>query len=129
MCQIEELQDFTLNDRLKSFAGTVTYRNQFHVDNVSAQSWLNLGRLHCVSELEVNGVPLGQRWYGDHLYEISTAIHPGTNYLSIKLVTTLGNYMKTLKRNKAAQAWTAETPFAPMGLIAPIRLLYLKQQA
>lgn len=129
MCQIEELQDFTLNDRLKSFAGIVTYRNQFHVDNVSAQSWLDLGRLHCVSELEVNGVPLGRRWYGDHLYEISTGIRPGTNYLLIKLVTTLGNYMKTLRHNKAAQAWTAETPFAPMGLIGPVRLLSLKQQA
>jgi hypothetical protein len=69
---------------------------------------------------------MGVRWYSVHLYEVSAAIHPGENYLSIKVVTTLGNYMKTLKHNKAAEAWTSGTPFAPMGLIGPVRLLSRK---
>jgi hypothetical protein len=121
--EFQEPHDFTLDDHLKSFAGTVVYRNHFLISDPNQRYWLDFGRLHCVSELEINGIPQGSRWYGDHLYEISSAIRAGKNYLSIKLVTTLGNYMKTLKHNKAAEVWTKHTPFVPMGLIEPVHLL------
>ncbi len=121
--ELQEPRDFILDDHLKSFAGTVVYRNHFSITDPKRRYWLDLGRLHCVSELEINGIPQGTRWYGDHLYEISSAIHPGENYISVKLVTTLGNYMKTLKHNKAAEVWTSATPFVPMGITRPVRLL------
>ncbi len=120
---LHELEDFTQDDELRSFAGTAVYENRIHIDNSNGRHWLDLGSLHCVSELEVNGIPQGFRWYGDHLYEISSALHPGENYLSIKVVTTLGNYMKSLKHKKAAEVWTSETPILPMGLRGPVTLL------
>jgi hypothetical protein len=90
---------------------------------LNRRHWLDLGRAHCVSEVELNGIAVGVRWYGDHVYEITNAVVPGENHLSIKVVTTLGNYMKTLKHNRAAQVWTSNTPTLPVGLIGPVRLL------
>ena len=121
--ELQEPPDFILDDHLKSFAGTIVYRNRFSIIDSNRRYWLDFGRLHCVSELEINGIPQGSRWYGDHLYEISSAIHSGENYMSVKLVTTLGNYMKTLKHNKAAEVWTSSTPFVTMGITSPVRLL------
>jgi hypothetical protein len=123
---LEDLVDFSQKEDLRSFAGIITYRNQFHIDQPGHPLWLDLGRIHCVSELEVNGRPLGVKWYGDHLYDITNAVAAGDNFLTIKLVTTLGNYMKTLKHNRAAEAWTSGTPFYPMGLIKPVRLLSIR---
>ncbi|MDR3716012.1 MAG: glycosyl hydrolase [Puia sp.] len=120
---LKDLVDFSQQEELRSFAGIITYRNRFHVDQPGHPVWLDLGSIRCVSEVEVNGRPQGVRWYGDHLYDISDALIAGDNYLTIRLVTTLGNYMKTLKHNRAADAWTSGTPFYPMGLIKPVRLL------
>jgi hypothetical protein len=122
---LEELEDLTNDPHLKSFAGVLTYRNHFSVEKSKRRYWLDLGRLHCVSEVEVNGIPAGVRWYGDHIYEVTEAIRPDENHLSIKLVTTLGNYMKTLKHNRAAEVWTSNTPFLPMGLTGPVNVLML----
>lgn len=120
---VHQLADFTQDEELKTFAGTAVYENQIHIDNADGRRWLDLGWLHCVSELEMNGIPLGIRWYGDHLYDITRALHPGENDLSIKVVTTLGNYMKSLKHNAAAAAWTSHTPILPMGIAGPVTLL------
>jgi hypothetical protein len=114
-----------LNGRedLKSFAGTIIYRKQIHIEKAQRTVWLNLGHLHAVSELQVNGHALGIRWHGNHRYDLSASIVPGENSISIKVVTTLGNYMKTLRNNPTAMTWTSGTPFYPLGLIPPISLM------
>jgi hypothetical protein len=120
---LEDLVDFNEREELKSFAGTIIYRKQLSIDKTGAPLWLNLGHVHAISELAVNGHDLGVRWYGEHLYDVSSAVAPGLNNISIKVVTTLGNYMKTLKDNPTAHAWTSNTPFYPLGLIHPVRLV------
>jgi hypothetical protein len=51
----------------------------------------------------------------------------GTNDIEIKVVTTMGNYMKSLTDNPIAQYWTnlarKNQPLNPMGLIGPVSLL------
>lgn len=116
------LEDFNQDPHLKSFAGTATYRTTFRVENAKQHHWLDLGRVHGISEVELNGIPVGVRWYGDHRYDITNALVPGENHLAIRIVTTLGNYMKTLKHNRAAEVWTSNTPFLPLGLIGPVYL-------
>lgn len=122
MIDLAHLEDFNQDPHLKSFAGTATYRKAFRLDKDKDRYWLDLGRVHGVSEVELNGIPVGVRWFGDHVYDISHALVPGENHLSIKIVTTLGNYMKTLKHNRAAEVWTSNTPFLPLGLVGPVRL-------
>ena len=117
---LPELVDFNRRDDLKAFAGTITYRKEMMVDAKRVPGWLDLGLVHAVSSLEVNGKPIAVRWYGDHLYDVTGAFIPGLNQISVKVVTTLGNYMKTLKDNPTAQAWTANTPSYPVGLTGPV---------
>jgi len=46
--------------------------------------------------------------------------------LEVKVTTSMGNYMKTLKDNGVAQKWTNERrqdqPIQSMGLLGPVRL-------
>jgi len=123
---LENLIDFSQHDDLKSFAGTMIYSNHFQVDHPDRHLILDLGHLHSVSQLEINGRLIGTRWYGEHTYDVSGALISGTNKVTIKVVTTLGDYMKTLADNKAARAWTENTPFYPMGLTQPVRLVRIE---
>ena len=100
----------------KDFSGTIVYRGVLPLDRAGGRVWVDLGHLRDVSELEVNGRKVGVRWYGEHLYEVTEAVVAGTNYVVITITTTLGNYMKTLKHNRAAHAWTSRSPYYPVGL-------------
>ena len=119
---LQSLSDLSQDEELKSFAGTLVYSNHFPVDDPKQHLVLDLGHLHSVTQMEVNGRAMGTRWYGVHQYDVSGVVVPGTNEVTIKVVTTLGNYMKTLTNNKTARAWTEDTPFYPIGLTQPVRL-------
>ena len=120
---IDNLADLNQREELKSFAGTIIYRKELSLTSSELPHWLDLGILQTITELEINGKALGVRWYGDHLYDVSGAFTPGVNEITIKVVTTLGNYMKTLKDNRTAQAWTSDTPDYPQGLTHPVQLI------
>jgi hypothetical protein len=121
--ELPALIDFNQRKDLSSFAGTITYRKDFEFDGNGSPRWLSLGRVHAVSEVWLNGERLGIRWYGEHRYDIRGKVHRGKNELSIKIVTTLGNYMKALKDNRTAQAWTADTPNYRLGLLGPVKII------
>jgi hypothetical protein len=124
---LETLVDLTQMDGLKSFAGTMIYSNHFQVDRPDLHATLNLGRSpYSVSQLEVNGRLIGTRWYGEHTYDVSGALVPGQNEITIKVISTLGNYMMTLSDNAAARHWTQQMPFYPMGLTDVVRLLTME---
>jgi hypothetical protein len=72
----------------------------------------------------INGKSLGIQWYGRRIYALKDAIKSGNNTVEIKIITTMGNYMKTLKDNAVAQYWTNEKrkdqPIQSMGLVGPV---------
>jgi hypothetical protein len=117
---LKELPDFV------SFSGTAIYRASLHVADKSKVDCLNLGKVHGVSELLVNGKSLGIQWYGRRIYQLKDAIQNGNNTIEIKVITSMGNYMKSLKDNPVAQYWTNEKrkdqPIQSMGLIGPVTL-------
>jgi len=80
-----------------------------------------------ISTVTVNGKDAGVQWYGRHIYQIDELLQSGENTLEIRVVTTMGNYMKTLKDNAIAQYWTnagrKDQPIQSMGLLGPV-LLY-----
>ncbi|HVU58646.1 MAG TPA: glycosyl hydrolase [Puia sp.] len=110
------LKPFDAQSEWKSFAGAIEYRSTLHVEDAGGRLWLDLGHLRDVSELELNGRIIGAKWYGEHLYEITGHVTAGDNNLTIRVVTTLGNYMKTLQHNLAAHNWTRRSPYYPVGL-------------
>jgi hypothetical protein len=122
--QLTELTDLKSRPDTKDFAGTILYQSVSPVNIKGSRIYLDLGHINDISELEINGMPLGTRWYGRHLYDITEALrHDGQpSYISIKVVTTLGAYTKTLTNNKAAQEWSDGKLFGPTGLVGPIKI-------
>jgi hypothetical protein len=120
------LKDLKEIPEFVSFSGTAIYRGTLNVTDKSQVECLNLGKVHGISELIINGKSLGVQWYGRRIYAVKDAIQNGNNTIEIKVITTMGNYMKTLKDNAVAQYWTNEKrkdqPIQSMGLIGPITI-------
>ncbi|HEY4291137.1 MAG TPA: glycosyl hydrolase [Puia sp.] len=123
--KLGKLIDFRDDNRLVGFAGTAVYQNDFDVTDPAQLNTLDLGKVEGITEVTLNGVSLGNRWYGDHLYDIHKNVRAGRNELSIRLVTTLGNYMATsLKENKDTIKWIVKKKQSlyPQGILGPVIL-------
>jgi hypothetical protein len=126
---LDGLQDLGLTEGLQDFAGTATYRAEFFSTGSAATRFLDLGKVHGVSEVVLNGSPLGCRWYGRHNFLLVEGLRSGRNSVEIRVTTVLGNYCKSLKDNGALQRWVRGIPAQPMGLLGPVRLLSVDSTA
>ena len=123
----DTLLDLGTLEGFAGFAGSATYRLQFSVPTPTDFRFLDLGVVHEISEVTLNGRALGTRWYGQHIYALPETLKSGVNELEIRVTTTLGNYCKTLKQNATAQRWTNNFPSQLMGLLGPVRLLHAQR--
>ncbi len=119
-----DLSKATGDAQLSTFAGTAVYRTKFEAGaSGPGVRLLDLGKVHGISEIFLNGRPLGVRWYGRHLYEVGEAVKPGTNELEIRVTTMLGNYCKSIREtNPVARRWAHWFPPIPAGLEGPVTL-------
>ncbi len=120
---LPKLVDFKEDKQLSSFAGEIMYSVEFQAADAKQFVSLDLGRVHGISSVKLNGCLLGTRWYGRHLYEIKNNMKIGGNTLEISVITTLGNYCKSLVSNPVAQQWTKNQPLRSVGMVGPVRLL------
>ncbi|MBL1220258.1 hypothetical protein JET18_05380 [Chryseobacterium sp. L7] len=118
LTDLKELPGYT------HFAGTVLYTNTFQLTGKSMINHLNLGNVFGICEVRINGIDAGTQWFGQRIYSIADLLQEGTNEIEIKVVTVMGNYMKTLKDNVVAQYWTnqkrKDQPLQSMGLVGPV---------
>ena len=119
--RVADLKESALDRELQGFAGTITCSARVQIEKAN-EYFLELGVLHSVSEVWVNGQAMGVRWFGDQTYDITKAVRHGQNELRITLTTTLGNYVKTLKDNQTAMDWSSGTPAYPQGFVHDVRL-------
>ncbi len=109
--------------KFNTFAGVIAYKKNFRIDNVSAAGALDLGTVYGVSEVTLNGKPVGIRWYGQHVYDISDSVMPGENELVIKVTTVLHNYARTLDKKTCAGYWVDRNKGAvSAGLTGPVKI-------
>ena len=124
--QLVQLRDLKELSDWGNFCGKIIYKNQFVLDNSSEITWISLGKTYGVTELMINGNSVGVKWYGRKIFNVRKFLKKGENTIEIKIVTTMGNYLKSLKDNAAAQFWTNEgrtiQPLQPTGLIGPVIL-------
>jgi len=118
---VSDWRDPALTTALDGFGGTITCSTKVQID-ATRGCFLDLGVLHSVSELWVNGHSLGVRWFGNQSYDISHAVIEGQNELKLRLTTTLGNFVKTLKNNRTAMDWSRSTPTYSTGFIHDVML-------
>jgi len=119
---LDKLVDFSQRPDLQAFGGTIIYENTFQSTDADKVELLYLGETHGVVEARVNGKLVGTQWYGKPLFNIAAFVKAGANTVQVKCITTLGNYMKSLKTNKVAQQWVQGQPLFPVGLIGPVQV-------
>jgi hypothetical protein len=118
--QVDALFDLKDDETTRAFAGRLYYEKHLP-DDVSQYHWLDLGKVHGVSEVTVDEENLGNHWYGRHLYRLPD--NAGGKLLRIKVTTTQGNFLKSTPANKAGYVWTKGQKWNPMGMLGPVKLL------
>jgi hypothetical protein len=121
--ELSELCDFAQsgNPSQSSFAGTLTYTNEF--ENPGNISHLHLGETHRgITSVWVNGKEAGTNWYGDAVFHIAPFLVDGTNRLEISYTTVLANYCLDLG-DPVARTWTGYGQKVPCGLEGPVMLM------
>ncbi|MDR0758288.1 MAG: hypothetical protein LBF85_10655, partial [Tannerella sp.] len=116
------LFDLSENESTRAFAGYLIYEKQFETE--PGYNWLDLGKVHGVSEVTLNGEALGCKWYGRHLYRIPEhLVAARSKTLQIRITTTVGNYLKSSPDNETGQRWTRHQQWQPTGMLGPVRLM------
>ncbi|HDR50579.1 MAG TPA: hypothetical protein ENN90_03015 [Mariniphaga anaerophila] len=109
------------DEQLNTFAGTVTYKTTFSLDENA--KWLQLGKANKgVTEVFLNGEKVGMNWHGKPVFNIENAGRPGENLLEIKYTTVLSNYVMSLENNPTAERWTRGYEKIPTGLEGEVTL-------
>jgi len=116
------LFDFKNNPDFKNFAGKAIYTKILKLNEDNLYAFIDLGEVHGISELFINDVHVGTKWYGEHLYDCQNLLKQGKNTIKISITTIVGNYCKSLHDNTTCQNWTKNQSYESMGLIGPVKL-------
>lgn len=122
---------------IQYFSGVASYSKQVEVPATSISGnealWLDLGQVHNLAEVWVNGEYAGTAWKPPYLVDISKTVRPGTNEILIKSVNLWVNRMigdaqpdaaeKITIRTSAREFYRADSPLIPSGLLGPVRIL------
>ena len=127
----DTLFDLKDSEEYQHFCGTIIYRKTIDCcrDGVHTVSTiLDLGLVEGVSEVIVNGQSVGIQYYGRRIFDLTPFLAEGQNDLEIRVITTMGNYLKTLSREENLTTWLyvnhpkRDQPLQPMGIIGPVKL-------
>ena len=116
LCDLRQTQ-------FKDFAGTITYTTQLPYDSLGSDPIFDLGAVYDICELIVNGESCGVKWYGERIYDnVAPHMRPGNNTITVKVTTTLNNYIHTLTDNGVVQHFVLKrnVPTTPAGLVGPV---------
>lgn len=117
---LTRLQDLR-ETRFKDFSGTITYTAHLRLDaDRLGLEFLDLGPMHDISQVNVNGTDLGIQWFGRRKFMLGeNLLHAGDNTIRITITTTLNNYVHTLTDDKVVQHFVLKrnVPTSPIGLL------------
>lgn len=123
------------DEGVKYFSGTATYTKTIDAPaswlKRGAHIWLDLGEVNNLAEVTVNGKPLGVVWHTPYRVDVTSALHPGANELSIKVTNAWVNRIVGDQQPDAKKKYTftdikpyrANTPLLPSGLMGPVTVI------
>ena len=131
----EQLADWTSRSEegVKFYSGTATYRTSFNLQSSMLKSplILDLGTVHALATVRLNGKDLGVVWCAPWRVDISKAAKSGRNDLEIGVVNTWLNRMVGDLALPAEKRVTTipkrfppnpKSPLEPSGLLGPITI-------
>ncbi|MGA8939103.1 MAG: glycosyl hydrolase [Acidobacteriaceae bacterium] len=129
----------SLDPGIKYFSGQATYTRDFEMPFVSFQRdhriVLDLGEVHELAQVSVNGKEQGIVWHAPYRLDITDALKPGTNQLSIAVTNLWPNRLIGDKQPGSRHyAWAPQSMYSAgsklmrSGLIGPITILDMVPQ-
>lgn len=133
---MKQLTDWTqhADAGVRYFSGTATYRNEFtapHQKDTTAPLMLDLGRVHDVAVVRINGQDVGTLWKEPYRIDISAFVRPGANRLEIAITNQWNNRLvgdaqagvqNRITHTNLASKFQAKSPLLPSGLLGPVAI-------
>jgi len=90
---VAPLRSWTERDDMKGYSGTVVYEAELNLDeaNPPRTVTLDLGAVGEIAELRINGQYAGTAMWSPYVFDISAAVKPGINRLSVRISNSLSN--------------------------------------
>jgi hypothetical protein len=122
------------NKGLRYFSGTGTYTEVIQASSdwfkPGATLWIDLGDVKNLAEVTVNGKSLGIVWHAPYRLEVTSALKPGANHITIKVTNAWVNRLIGDQQPDATTRYTfadvkpykANSPLLPSGLLGPVQL-------
>jgi hypothetical protein len=131
--KIDKLFDWSSSkeDNIKYYSGTVTYSKTFDwKEDPTENIWLDLGVVHNIAEIQLNGKNCGILWTFPNKMDISKALKKGRNTLKIKVTNTWANRLIGDRKlpEKERLTWTTAPSrlegnnLLPAGLLGPVTI-------
>jgi len=115
-----------------SGAGTYTKTIQASADwfKNRARLWIDLGEVKNLAEVTVNGKSLGVVWHAPYRMDLTSALKPGANQVTIKVINAWVNRLIGDQQPDATtkyafadvKPYKANSPLLPSGLLGPVKL-------
>ena len=133
----DELTDWTQRpeEGIQHYSGKATYRKAFDLPqsalrNSAYKVILDLGKVHDVATVRLNGQTLRTLWLAPWRLDVTKAVRPGNNLLEVEVVNAWHNRLvgdKALPASQRHTFLTANTvaknaPLLPAGLLGPVTL-------
>jgi len=136
----DSLYDWTSSkdDGVKYYAGMATYRKTFVLSDLPKSEtplYLNLGKVHEMARVTLNGADLGVVWCKPWQVDITTALKEGENKLEIEVVNLWPNRLigdaalppeERLTWTIEGHPYTTDSELLPSGLLGPVIILKQK---
>lgn len=133
----DKLHDFRDNPDpgIRYFSGVATYVKEIQITGENADKkklWLDLGQVHNLAEVWVNGKLAGTAWKPPYRVNISNLVSAGTNKIEIRSVNLWVNRLigdaQPGVENKITLTtrnfYRADSPLVPSGLAGPVRIIH-----
>jgi len=119
---------------VKYFSGAGTYTKTLEASagwfKKGAKLWIDLGDVKNLTEVTVNGKSLGIVWHTPFRVDATSALKPGANKVTVKVVNAWVNRLIGDQQPDATTKYTfadvkpykATSPLLPSGLLGPVRV-------
>ena len=136
--KFDELVDWTKRpeDGIKFYSGTAVYKKTFDLPAGSEgqKRVLDLGQVHEVASVKLNGKDLGVVWTKPSQVDITAAAKAGANELEVTIVNLWPNRLigdaslppEQRRTVTNMRKFMPQTPLLPSGLIGPVKVLETK---
>jgi hypothetical protein len=112
--QFATLEDWAHHSEkgIKYYSGTAHYKKSFLLPEAGSgqKTWLDLGQVHCIATVKINGKEVGVVWTNPWRIDISSAIQPGQNSLEIAVANVWANRLIGDEREPADITWKMGDP-------------------